>query len=143
MQSSDFKIASLGWTLLEHTVFLMVIVMGCLLAYGYSFHMSRGILFDELGLQNPIYMYLSTGKITYPMHGQPDFMTVHPPTHYILTALLMEAGLPLFNASAAPIFTLTILIGVLLYTGRFSFPSSIALFLAVFLATFIWSDFYT
>src|SRR5262249_11842513 len=92
---------------------------------------------------NSIYMYMSTGRITFPMHWQPDFMTVHPPTHYVLTALLMQAGLPLFDAAAASIFALMLLIGVLLYSGRFSFASAVGLFLAIFLATFIWGDFYT
>lgn len=131
------------WTRTERFLFLIAASITCVLAYAYCFHMYRPIVFDEIGLHNPIYMYLATGKITYPMHGQPDFMTVHPPTHYILTALLVKAGLPLFKASAAPIFVLTILTSVLLYTGGFSFSSAVALLLAGFLTTFIWGEFYT
>ena len=31
---------------------------------------------DEDGLYNAIYMFQHTGKVTYPMHLQPDTMTV-------------------------------------------------------------------
>jgi hypothetical protein len=131
------------WTRMERILFLAVSGTIGVLAYAYCFHMYRSIVFDEIGLHNPIYMYVATGKITYPMHGQPDFMTVHPPPHYILTALLVKAGLPVLKASAAPVFALTMLIPVLLYTGGFSFSSAVAFLLAVFLATFVWGEFYT
>lgn len=135
--------AAPNWTRNERILYLSSATVVCLLAYAYCFHMYRGIAFDEIGLHNPIYMYVTTGQITYPVHGQPNFMTVHPPTHYLLTALLIKAGLPLFKASAAPIFALTALIVALLYTGGFSFGSATGLLLALFLATFIWGELYT
>ena len=128
---------------MERAVFLVAATVICILSYAYCFHMYRAIVFDEVGLYNPVYMFAATGKIIYPMHGQFDFMTVHPPPHYVLTALLMKAGLSVFKASAVPIFVLIILIVGLLYTGGFSFGSAVALLLAVFLATFIWGEFYT
>ena len=62
------------WTRMERILFLAVSGTIGVLAYAYCFHMYRSIVFDEIGLHNPIYMYVATGKITYPMHGQPDFM---------------------------------------------------------------------
>src|SRR5262249_13667511 len=64
------------WTRAERFVFLLSTVIICALAYLYCFHMWRHIPFDEVGLHNPIYMYYTTGHMIYPMHGQPDFMTV-------------------------------------------------------------------
>jgi hypothetical protein len=131
------------WTRAERFVFLLSTIIICALAYLYCFHMWRHIPFDEVGLHNPIYMYYTTGHMTYPMHGQPDFMTVHPPTHYFVTALLMKAGLTLFKASAAPLFVLTIVSALLIYRGGLSFPTAMALLLGFFLGTFIWASFYT
>jgi hypothetical protein len=131
------------WSPAEQVLFVLSAVGVSIPAYLYCFHMERQIAFDEIGLHNPIYTYYVTGHMTYPMHGQLDSMTVHPPTHYLIIALLMKMGLPLFKASAIPLFGCTILSAFILFTGRFSFLSAIALLLALFLGTFIWGDFYS
>jgi len=46
------------------------------------------------GLFNPIYMFLTTGRMTYPVHYAFDEMVIHPPIHYLEIALLMKAGVP-------------------------------------------------
>src|SRR5262245_53847304 len=82
----------------------------CILVYAYGTHMQRAIVFDEIGLQNPVYTFYTTGRMTYPMHGHPEFMVVHPPTHYAIVALLMKLGVPMFAASAAPLIVLTLVL---------------------------------
>lgn len=47
---------------------------------------------DDLGLYNPIAVWLTTGKWAYPIHGQLDGMSIHPPFRYFEIALLMWAG---------------------------------------------------
>ena len=133
----------MAWSMMEEVVYMAAALATIGLAYGYCFHMDRVIVFDEIGLHNPIYTYLTTGHMTYPMHGHFDFMVVHPPTHYFLIALIMKAGLPLLFASAIPLWILTVLLTAIIYTGRFSFIASISLLLGFFTAFYIWSEFYT
>jgi hypothetical protein len=134
---------AVAWSRTEKAIYIATAIFVIGLAYAYCFHMSRGISFDEIGLHNPIYMYLTTGRMTYPMHGQFNYMVVHPPTHYLVAALLMKGGLPLFSASAAPLFALTGILTVVVYTGRFQFFVAVALLLGFFCSVFIWSEFYT
>jgi hypothetical protein len=54
-------------------------------------------------------MYLHYGVVTYPVHGQFDTMTVHPPTHYWILGTLMKVGLPPFYAEAVPPLALFLL----------------------------------
>jgi len=105
--------------------------------------MDRFPVFDERGLDNPIYTYLHTGKMTYPAYGYFDGMYVHPPTHYFVTAEFMKMGLPLFPASEMPLFLLTAAGIFLIATGRFSFSLAVALVLGSFSGVFIWGDFVT
>ena len=121
----------------------LVALTVCVMMYGFGAHMSRMIVFDEIGLQNPVYTFFATGRMTYPMHGQPDFMVVHPPTHYAITALLMKLGLPLFAASAIPIIVLTAILAVVVITGPFSAVVATGLLLGYFVALTTWSEFYT
>jgi len=115
----------------------------CVLTYAYGVHMRRDIVFDEIGLQNPVYTFYTTGHMTYPMHGQPDFMVVHPPTHYAITAVLMKFGLPLFTAAAIPLVVLSAILALVILTGAYSTLEATALLLAYFVALTTWSEFYT
>lgn len=48
---------------------------------------------DDITLFSPIYNYLHTGKLVYPIHGYPESVSVHPPMHYYTIAVLMKWGL--------------------------------------------------
>jgi hypothetical protein len=65
---------------------------------------------DELGLWNPIYMYLNYGKMTYPVHYYPDAMFVHPPIRYLEVAWLMKFGMPAFFARGFSFFFMIVII---------------------------------
>lgn len=120
-----------------------IAVVACILMLAYGIHMRRPIVFDEIGLQNPVYVFYSTGHMTYPMHGQPDFMVVHPPTHYAIVALMMKLGLPLFAAAAVPLIVLTVILALVIVTGPFSAATAVGLLLGYFVAMTTWSEFYT
>ena len=48
---------------------------------------------DELGLFNPIYMFLHTGRMTYPIHGEFDRFTIFiRPCIILRFAVLMKLG---------------------------------------------------
>ena len=68
---------------------------------------------DEIGLVNPPYMKLHYGRMTYPVHGHPESMFVHPPTHYQMIAACLRAGFSLYYAEAMPTF-LTVLLCIFL-----------------------------
>lgn len=84
-----------------------------------AFFMHRDLNVDELGLFNPIYTELTTGRMTYPIHYYPDFMTVHPPLHYLIIANLMRAGTGLYYAEVLPAAVLFLVCLVITCTGRF------------------------
>src|SRR5579883_165349 len=127
------------WTDLEKITYWCVSAAIAVLAYLYLFHLSRLIAFDEIGLHNPIYTYLTTGHMTYPLHGYPDYMVVHPPTHYAITAWLMKLGMTLFKAAAIQVFVLLLVTLALAY-GSFSWFVALAAVLALFLATLVWGE---
>jgi hypothetical protein len=89
---------------------------------------------DELGLYNPIYMYLHYDKMTYPIYYQFDYMAIHPPVHYLEVAWLMKLGLDLYYAEAIPIFTMSLIILYLIYRGRFSTSVKLGLMFGFFSA---------
>lgn len=59
----------------------------------------RSPSFDEMGLFNPTYLFFQDGRMTYPAHGHPDAMVVHPPMLYFLVGSLMHLGLSPFQAA--------------------------------------------
>jgi dolichol-phosphate mannosyltransferase len=109
----------------------------------YSFFMDRTPVFDEIGLHNPVYMYLHYGKMTYPMHGDPEFMVVHPPVHYLWIAYMMKLGMNLFQAAGVPVFLLIVLSSILIARSRFTSEMQIGLVAAMFFTIFIWGKFYS
>jgi len=108
-------------------VFLLV---GCLFFHPIPEHI------DTLGLYNPVYMYTHYGKMTYPVHGYPDFMVVHPPVHYLGIALLMKAGLNSFYAQVLPLFLLFLLNILLIRSGRFGAHIKIGLLFGLYAGVF-------
>lgn len=74
-----------------------------------NWFIQRTINFDEMGLYNPIYMFLHYGEMTYPMHWWPNSMVIHPPEMYFLTALFIMAGMSTFYAFG----TLPIILGII------------------------------
>lgn len=121
-------------------IFAALAVLGAVV---YSFFMNRTPVFDEIGLHNAIYMYLKYGKMTYPMHGQFDYMVVHPPYHYLIIALLMKLGLDLFFAAGVPVFLLFTLSTFLIIFGYFSSSIKLGLITGLFCTVFIWGEFYS
>ena len=103
--------------------------------------MNRSPDYDELVLANPIYMYLHGPKMSYPAHTHPDYMVVHPPTHYVVIATFMRMGLDLFHAAGAPIFLLVLLCLSLIVTGRFAFEVKMGLIFGFYLGIFVWGAF--
>lgn len=79
----------------------------------------RNLISDELGLFNPTFMAYSTGKVTYPMHGQWDYMTVHPPFLYWTIGMLMRLGLSPVQAGGLHCWVLAMAILMLVLTSRF------------------------
>jgi hypothetical protein len=127
----------------DRSQILVIGLIVCGFMYAYGAHMSRVIVFDEIGLHNPVYTYATTGHMTYPMHGHADYMVVHPPTHYLATALFTKLGVPMFTASALPLLLWTIVLVAILVTGPFSAAASAGLMLGYFVAVTTWSEFYT
>lgn len=66
----------------------------------------RSLDIDTLGLYNPIYTFLNFGKMTYPIHGFPDSMIVHPPIHYYSIALFLMLGIGTNYAISSPVILL-------------------------------------
>lgn len=131
------------WSRAQRHIFGFVAIAVCALTFAYSFYIEREIVADEPGLYNAIYTFVETGRIAYPLHGQPEFMTVHPPTHSLVLGLLMKLGLSLFAAAAVPLVVLTTVIAIVVATGGFPFAIAVALLLAGFSANVIWADYLT
>jgi hypothetical protein len=102
--------------------------------------LDRGITFDEAGLYNPAYMWLHYGRITYPIHGHFDDMVVHPPTHYLVLAFLMKAGLSLFHAAAIPPIVFFLAAGFMLLLSPFDFPAKVGLLFGTYLGALVWTS---
>jgi hypothetical protein len=126
--------AALTWMVTALAIFLI----GC--AVVYQCFSDRQVYFDEVGLYNPVYMYLHFGKMTYPAHDQFDAMYIHPPVYYWLVASMMRTGLSVYHAAG--------LITVLVYAifagftvwSRFPFPVKCALLFGCFLGAFVWNE---
>ncbi|HYL78219.1 MAG TPA: hypothetical protein VEU96_28650 [Bryobacteraceae bacterium] len=103
----------------------------------------REVVTDEVGLFNPIYTYLHTGTMTYPVHGHMYYMVVHPPTHYFVVALLMRCGLSLFHAAGAVVLLLFAILAVLLFLSRISMAMKFGFLAGAYLAVFCWVELYT
>jgi hypothetical protein len=89
-----------------------VIALACyvaLLLVITAYFCDRGGGVDEIGLLNPSYMVLHTGRITYPIHGYFHSMVVHPPVHYLIIGWILRAGLHFYYAEATPALLMLLL----------------------------------
>lgn len=68
------------------------------------FFLPDHITVDPLGLANPIFQYIKTGMMSYPIHGYDKVMLVHPPFYYWIVAMLVKNNLPLKFAVGIPAF---------------------------------------
>ena len=80
----------------------------------------RSLSGDDEGLFNVIQEYSISGRMIYPLHGQPEFFTIHPPVHYFVTAVLFNIGVPLFHAAAIPVLIFIALSIAVTAAGPFS-----------------------
>ena len=117
---------------------LSLLLIGC--AITYQCFMQRQVFFDEVGLFNPVYMYLHYGKMTYPAHEQFDTMFVHPPTQYFLVALLMRTGLSVYHAAGLLSVLLLAVFTALVISSRWLFPIQSGFLLGGFLGAFVWNE---
>ena len=127
----------------DDLVFASCAALFILAAVVYLAFADRAIVFDEIGLHNPIYMYLNYGRMVYPVHGHFDDMTVHPPTHYLVIATLMRLGFGLFHAAAVVPCLLFITLCVLLYRSAYPFSLKTSILAGVFLGALVWNQTYT
>jgi hypothetical protein len=94
---------------------------------------------DEDGLYNAIYMFQRTGKVTYPLHLQPGWMTVHPPLHYFTVGVVAKMGLQVFHAAAVPHVLIAFVIIAATVTSAFSRVSKFAVLTGFTLATLVYT----
>lgn len=95
---------------------------------------------DDVGLLNPVYVYLHTGSMTFPTYLHFHYMVVHPPTQYLLFAWLMKAGVPLQYVGSVPPFVLILLTVALLIRSRFASEIKLALLFGFFtgIILYVW-----
>lgn len=103
-------------TLFEKRVVLTFAIILTALMAGMCFFVHPSQMVDDLGLYNPVYMYLTYGKMTYPVYlSEPasvSAMFIHPPLRYLIMAWLMRLGCSSYYAASLPMFFLFV-IGVL------------------------------
>jgi len=106
----------------------------------YQCFSERVIYFDEVGLYNPVYMYLHYGKMTFPAHEHFDAMYIHPPMHYWMIATLMRTGLSVYHAAGLLSVLFFLLFAILVVTSRFPFAIQISFLFGGFLGAFVWNE---
>lgn len=89
---------------------------------------------DETGLFNPVYMFIHTGRMTYPIYYNWDMMVVHPPVHYIELALLTLLGMSFAYAEAVPAIVFSAAVVLLINTSRMDIRAKVALQFGYFAA---------
>ncbi len=128
---------------IDQAVFLLCAASFIVASIIYLAFADRQIVFDEVGLQNPIYMYFHWGRMVYPVHGRFDDMVIHPPTHYLVVAWLMRLGFGLFHAAAIVPCLLVITLCILLYRSTYPFFTKISIVTGVFLGALVWNETFT
>jgi hypothetical protein len=104
---------------------------------------TRPLTDEEVGLYNPVYMLLETGRMTYPAHGAYDGMYVHPPVHYLVIAALQWLGVDLIHAAGIPPTLLLMLHCMNLLTSKFSTGEKVAFALVPVAVLAMWVSFQT
>jgi hypothetical protein len=133
----------------SHTMsgYFQLLFAACLLilttvAILYMAFLDRQIMFDETHLQNPPYMLLHYGRLTFPVHSQFDALVVHPPIHYLGMALFVWRGLSVFHAAAVmPILFFAAAGGLLLFS-RMAPAVKFGLLFGIFLGALVWNTTY-
>lgn len=98
----------------------------------WAFFTVHTISLDDIGLFNPIYMYVNYGYVAYPTYYQFHSMFIHPPTHYFVLGLIMKAGIPLNYAAQVPPLLLVLIAIVVICRSPFANGTKIALLLSLF-----------
>jgi hypothetical protein len=129
-----FTRSALNWMVAALAVFLVGY------AIFYQCFSERQVYFDEVGLYNPVYMYLHYGRMTYPAHDQFDVMYIHPPVYYWLVALMMRTGLSIYHAAGLITVLVFALFAGLTAWSRFQFPVKCAMLFGCFLGAFVWNE---
>jgi len=116
--SSAFERRVVQWT--ARTVALIGAVSILLMGYFTERHWGS----EEPTLWNIVFTYLQDHRLALPAYGFwyqacLDWLFIHPPTHYVEIAWLMQAGVPLYYAQATPLIFFSILCLVLIVTSRF------------------------
>jgi hypothetical protein len=106
----------------------------------YQCFSERLVYFDEVGLYNPVYMYLHFGRMTYPAHDQFDTMFIHPPVYYWLVALVMRCGLSVYHAAGLITVLLFVFFATFVTWSRFPFPVKSGMLFGCFLGAFVWNE---
>jgi hypothetical protein len=106
----------------------------------YQCFSERVVYFDEVGLHNPVYMYLHYGKMTFPAHEHFDAMFVHPPMHYWMVATLMRTGLSVYHAAGLVSVLFFLVFAIVVATSRFPFAIQISFLFGGFLGVFVWNE---
>jgi len=127
----------------ERIAFLVCCALIAAVGCAYLLFLDREFSFDETHLWNASYMYQHYGRMTFPVHGQPNYMTIHPPTHYGVIAIGMKAGLSLGHAASAEATMLWLAAMLLLALAPFAAPLRYGLLLGVFLGALVWNDIFT
>jgi hypothetical protein len=82
---------------------------------------------DDLTLFNPVYTFLLTGHLHYPIYGSDTLITVHPPVHYYFVAFLMKAGLSSQIAYTTPFLLSLLLLLIVNFLSNLSFVTKMAI----------------
>jgi hypothetical protein len=106
----------------------------------YQCFSERVVYFDEVGLHNPVYMYLHYGKMTFPAHEHFDAMFVHPPMHYWMVATLMRTGLSVYHAAGLVSVLFFLIFALVVATSRFPFAIQLSFLFGGFLGSFVWNE---
>jgi hypothetical protein len=95
---------------------------------------------DDLGLFNPIYMYVQTGHLTYPIYDEFNEIIIHPPTQDFVLALIMRAtGLTVEGASVVPLAVWVTVAVLMLLCSPFSQPARFGFLFAIFVGIIVWA----
>lgn len=94
---------------------------------------------DDLGLYNAIYMFQHFGDVTYPMQGQYESMTVHPPLHYFVVGLFAKSGFSVLHAAGMPLALLGAVSLAVVARSRMSGTAKIAVSSGFALAVLVYS----
>ena len=130
------------WSLLQNLTFILTLSPTLILPFFLGALMPRPVYFDELVLLNVPYMISELNSLSYPMHGDPTSMVVHPPIHYLLIGFLAKLGIaPLAGAGIVTYLAFLIFVSIL-YFGRYPFNFTISLLISAYTIGWVWSETY-